>query len=102
VAPEIRQLLAQPWPDGQRVLVSFLWEGEGPVNVELALQSAAGDPWAHMLVLELNEPRMDVTLHLRAQALPGAEGVVLARLLQGESVADSMTASFALPSNPAP
>lgn len=101
MAPELRQLLAQPWPDGKRVLVSFAWDGDGPVDVELTLRSAAGDPWAQMLVVGLNEPRMDVTLHLRVAALPGAEGVATARLLLGESEADLKTATFALPGSPA-
>jgi len=100
VAPELQELLAQPWPDGKRVLVSFLWNGEGPVDVELTLRSAAGDSWAQMLVVDLNEPRMDVTLHLRAAAPPGAEGIVVARLLQGEQEADSRRAGFVLPASP--
>lgn len=99
MSPAFRELLAQPWPDGKRVMVSFLWDGGGPVNVELTLRSAAGDPWAQMLVVDLNEPRMDVTLHLRVAAPPGAEGVVVARLLQGEQEADSRRAVFALPAN---
>ncbi|MDH7490728.1 MAG: hypothetical protein QHH80_14640 [Anaerolineae bacterium] len=102
MAPELQQLLAQPWPDGKRVLVSFLWDGEGPVDVELTLRSAAGDPWAQMLVVGLNEPRMDLTLHLRVPVLPGAEGTVTARLLHGETEADSRTAAFVLPGGPTP
>ncbi len=102
MSPEFAQLLAQPWPDGKRVMVSFLWEGEGPVNVELTVRSAAGDPWAQMLVVGLEEPRMDITLHLRTAPPPGAEGVVVARLLQGESEVDSRAATFSLPASPAP
>lgn len=102
MSPELRQLLAQPWPDGKRVMVSFLWDGEGPVDVELTLRSASGEPWARMLVVDLNEPRMDVTLHLRVPTPPGAEGVVAARLLQGESEADSKTAAFILPESAGP
>lgn len=83
-------------------MVSFLWDGQGSVNVELTLRSAAGDLWAQMLVVELNEPRMDVTLHLRGAPSPGAEGVVAARLLDGEREADSKTATFTLPASPAP
>ncbi len=102
MSPAFRELLAQPWPDGKRVMVSFLWDGQGPVNVELTLRSAAGDFWAQMLVVELNEPRMDVTLHLRGTPSPGADGVVTARLLKGEEEADSKTAPFTLPASPAP
>lgn len=102
MAPELRQLLAQPWPDGKRVMVSFLWDGEGPVDVELTLRSADGDPWAQMLVVGLNEPRMDLTLHLRVPPPPGAEGTVTARLLHGDREADSKTATFAMPASPTP
>lgn len=100
--PELRQLLAQPWPDGKRVMVSLLWDGQGPVNVELTLRSAAGDLWAQMLVVELNEPRMDITLHLRGAPSPGDDGVLTARLLEGEREADSKTATFTLPVHPTP
>lgn len=96
----LRELMAQPWPDGKRVMVSFLWEGEGPVNVELTVRSAAGDPWAQMLVVGLEEPRMDITLHLRTAPPPGARGVVTARLLDGEQEADSSSAAFVLPEHP--
>jgi len=95
--PKIQQIAAQPWTDGRRVMVSFLWEGEGPVDAEIALLSPAGNQWTKMLVVELREPRMDVTLHLRPPQPAGAEGVARVRLLQGETELDERTIPFVLP-----
>jgi hypothetical protein len=78
-------------------MVSFAWEGEGPVDVEIALHSAAGDFWARMLVVELNTPRMDVTLHAHSALPPGAEGFAHVRLLKGDSELDCQTTPFVLP-----
>jgi hypothetical protein len=98
--PKIQQIAAQPWTDGRRVMVSFLWEGDGPVDAEIALLSPAGDQWAKMLVVELREPRMDVTLHLRASQPTGAEGLARVRLLQDAAELDQQAIPFTLPVEP--
>jgi hypothetical protein len=89
-------MAAQPWADGKRVMVSFAWEGEGPVDVEIILFSAMNDVWARMLIVELNAPRWDATLHVRG-APPGAEGVAQVRLLKGDDEVDCRAEPFALP-----
>lgn len=97
----LTQIAAQPWADRKRVMVSFAWEGEGPVDAEIALFSAEGDVWARMLVVELNAPRMDVTLHIRSAPPPDAEGMAQVRLLKGDDEMDCRTEPFALPAEPA-
>ena len=94
---KLQRIAAQPWVDRKRVMVSFAWEGEGPVDVEITLLSPAGEVWARMLVVELNEPRMDVTLHSWSPLSPGAEGVAQVRLLNGDAEVDSQSEPFALP-----
>ncbi len=98
MTPKLQKIAAQPWGDGKRVMVSFLWEGEGPVDVEIALTSSAGDRWAQMSVVELREPRMDLTLHIREPQAPGTRGLAQVRLLKDGVELDERADEFTLPS----
>lgn len=93
----IEKLAAQPWADGKRVMISFLWEGEPPVDAQIALLSPDGEVWSEMSVIELREPRIDVTLHLR-KAPPTGSGIARVRLLQADEEQDSREMEFALSS----
>ena len=98
---KLQRIAAQPWADRKRVMVSFEWEGESPVDVAITLVSPAGDVWARMLVVELNARRMDVTLHSRSPLPPGAEGVAKVQLLNGDAEVDCQSEPFTLPAGAA-
>lgn len=93
----LSRIAAQPWADRKRVMVSFAWDGEGPADVEVSLFSDAGELLARMLVVELNERRMDVTLHAREPLLPGAGGVAQVRLLKEDAELDCRVDPFVMP-----
>lgn len=99
---KLQKVAAQPWADGKRVMVSFLWAGEGPVDVEIALLSPEGGSWAEMSVVELREPRMDLTLHIREPQAPGTGGLAQVRLLKDGAEQDRQAVEFRLPPEPAP
>lgn len=101
MTPKLQKVAAQPWADGTRVMVSFLWAGEGPVDVEIALSSPEGTLWAEMSVVELCEPRMDLTLHIREPRAPGTSGQAQVRLLKDGVEQDGRAVEFKLPLEPA-
>lgn len=97
MTPKLQEVAAQPWSDGKRVLVSFLWKGEAPVDVEITLFSSTGDRWAQMSVVGLHEPRMDLTLHIRGPQSPGASGLARVCLLKDGAELDARAVEFTLP-----
>ncbi len=75
VPPEevrIRELSADPWPDGRRVKVylevtPFLKRPSGEVRIT----DAEGIPVASANIIEAMTPKMEINLHLRAAELSG-------------------------------
>jgi hypothetical protein len=68
----LRELTVAPWPDGRRVrlhleLTPFLQRPD----LEITLRDPAGAVAAELSVIELLEPQMDFTLHLRGTVTPG-------------------------------
>lgn len=62
----IKEVAAKPWPDGKRVAVRFhITAFQQRPNIELKIFNSKGEEVAELSVVEVLEPRMEFTMHLR-------------------------------------
>jgi len=62
----IKDLRAEPWPDGQRVRVFLeITPFQKRPNGELVIVNAQGEEVASIDIIEAMSPRMEFTMHLR-------------------------------------
>ncbi len=62
----IRQLQADPWPDGRRVRVFMeITPFQKRPNGEISVRDAQGNKVANLSIIETIDPKMEFTLHLR-------------------------------------
>lgn len=67
----IRELRAEPWPDGQRVKIYLEVDPfQKPTNVDLVIEDQQGQAVSTASIVATMEPQMELTMHLRT-ALPG-------------------------------
>lgn len=68
----IRELTAEPWPDGQRVRVSVeLTPFQTRPNGEINISNEDEEEVASVSFIETIDPKMEFTLHLRTPETPG-------------------------------
>ncbi len=68
----IKDLRAEPWPDGQRVRVFLeITPFQKRPSGEIAIINAAGDEVASINIIETIVPRMEFTMHLRPPQASG-------------------------------
>lgn len=76
----IREISAEPWPDGRRVKVDIqLTPFQKRPNIEITIINSQADQVAILSVVEALQPRMDFTIHLR-EAQTGGKYRVNARV----------------------
>ena len=80
----IRSLVAEPYPDGKRVKVSFSVNPfQQRPNIEINILEPGGEPVAELSVVEALEPSMDFTMHIR-QSDPVGEYTTKMRLFYSD------------------
>ena len=68
----IRQFRAEPWPDHRRVRVYLeITPFQKRPNGEIKITDATGTEVANLSIIETIDPKMDFTVHLRADVLGG-------------------------------
>ncbi len=68
----IKELRAEPWPDNRRVNVYFeVSPFQKRPNAEVNITNPQGDESASVSIIETMNPRMELTMHLRGENLPG-------------------------------
>jgi len=68
----IRQFRAEPWPDNRRVRVYLeITPFQKRPNGEIQITDAPGNEVANLSIIETIDPKMDFTVHLRADKIGG-------------------------------
>ena len=68
----IRQFRAEPWPDNRRVRVYLeITTVQKRPNGEIKITDAPGTEVANLSIIETIDPKMDFTVHLRADVIGG-------------------------------
>jgi hypothetical protein len=68
----IRRFRAEPWPDNRRVRVYLeITPFQKRPNGEIQITDAPGNEVAHLSIIETIDPKMDFTVHLRADVIGG-------------------------------
>ena len=68
----IRRFRAEPWPDNRRVRIYLeLTPFQKRPNGEIQIADAPGNEVANLSIIETIDPKMDFTVHLRADEIGG-------------------------------
>lgn len=68
----IRELRAEPWPDGRRVRVTLEVDAfQKRPSADLVIQDSHGEAVAHASIIESIDRKMEATLHLRGAVQEG-------------------------------
>ena len=68
----IRDLAAEPWPDGRRVRISLEVDPfQKRPNIDILISNQAGKPVANTSIIETMTKKMEITMHLRGAPAPG-------------------------------
>lgn len=93
----IKDLRAEPWPDGQRVRVFLeITPFQKRPSGEIAIVNEQGDEVASISIIETIVPRMEFTMHLR-QAQPGGEYTLTATVFYPQESQPQQEAAPTLP-----
>jgi hypothetical protein len=94
--PHVAGLSVTPYTDGRRVSVSVDLAGaSAPCNLDVEIRTIAGRALGAMLVVELSDPHVELTIHYRGSLpKPGEELVANATLLIGEEPSHRASVAF--------
>lgn len=68
----IRELNAEPWPDGRRVRISIEVDPfQKRPNIDILITNPAGKPAAIASIIESMTKKMEITMHLRGAPASG-------------------------------
>ena len=82
----IRELNAEPWPDGRRVRVTLEVDPfQKRPNIDLLITDQAGKPVSIASIIESMTKKMEVTMHLRGN-IPGGQYNVRAELYYRQNI----------------
>jgi len=81
----IRELRADPWPDGRRVRINLeVTPFQKRPNGEISIRDDQGEEVASISIIETGDPKMEFTIHLRSPRL-GAEYTVSSKVYYAEA-----------------
>lgn len=81
----IRDLRAEPWPDGRRIRISLeITPFQKRPSGEIRIVDDQGEEMASISIIETGDPEMEFTIHLRSPR-PGAEYLVSSKVYYPEA-----------------
>jgi hypothetical protein len=81
----IRELRADPWPDGRRVRIDLeVTPFQKRPSGEISILDDQGEEMASISIIETGDPKMEFTIHLRSPR-PGAEYTVSSKVYYAEA-----------------
>jgi hypothetical protein len=93
----IRQLRADPWPDGKRVRIYIEIDPfQQPPNADISIENSAGDSVAQVSIIESMSRKIELTMHLHGPMLDG-KFKVIANLYYSEPLQEPKEGEFGQP-----
>jgi hypothetical protein len=93
----IRQLRADPWPDGKRVHIYMeLDPFQQRPNADISIENSAGDAVSQVSIIESMTRKIELTMHLHGPVLDG-KFTVIANLYYTEPLQEPKEGEFGHP-----
>lgn len=90
----IRELNAEPWPDGKRVRISIEVDPfQKRPNIDILITNQLGKPVAVASIIESMTKKMEITMHLRGAPLAGHYHVRAELYYQQKAESESLEAT---------